>query len=109
VVLRGWRPGGATSAEVIGMLTGSFHDPARAKLLETRKSVVNGWLGVADALDIQGEVVLARDVRHFARHLPRVSTDRELVAKWLLNHLGQRSHKRPVSEVTRTRREEFTR
>jgi hypothetical protein len=81
------------------MLTGSFHDPARAKLLETRKSVVNGWLGIADALDIQGEVVLARDVRHFARDLPRVSTDRELVAKWLLNHLGQRSHKRPCPKL----------
>jgi hypothetical protein len=91
------------------VLTGSFHDPARAKLLETRKSVVNGWLAIADGLDVQGEVVLAGDVRHFARHLPRVLTDREIVAKGLLDHLGRRLHKGPVSEVTRMRREEFTR
>jgi Relaxase/Mobilisation nuclease domain len=91
------------------MLTGSFHDPARPKLLETRKSVFNGWLEIADGLDVQGEVALAGDVRHFARHLPRVMTDRELVARGLTNHLDERAHKGPVSEVTRMRREEFSR
>jgi hypothetical protein len=91
------------------MLTGSSPDPARTKLLETRKSVLNGWLEIADGLDVQGEVVLAGDVRHFIRHLPRVITDRELVARGLLNHLGKRSHKGPVSEVTRMSRDEFTR
>ena len=89
------------------MLTDTFHDPARTKVLETRKSVVNGWLGIADALNVQGEVVLAGDVRHLARHLPRVITDRELVAKKLLSHL-ERLHKEPVSEVTRMRREIHT-
>jgi hypothetical protein len=49
------------------MLTGSFHDPARQTLLETPKTVVGAWLEIADALDVQGEVVLAGDVRHFAK------------------------------------------
>lgn len=91
------------------MLTGSFHDPARAKLLETRKSVVNGWLDIADGLEVQGEIVLAGAVRYFARRLPRVLTDREIVAKALLDHLGRRLHNGPVSGVTRMRTEEFTR
>jgi hypothetical protein len=41
-------------------------------LLETPKVITHGWLDVADALDAQGEASLAREVRHFARHLPRV-------------------------------------
>jgi hypothetical protein len=55
------------------VLTGSFRDPARHTLLEARKTVVGGWLEIADALDVQGEAVLAGDVRHFAGHLPHVS------------------------------------
>jgi hypothetical protein len=39
------------------MRTGSLHDPARDRLLETRKSVVGGWLEIADALDLRGELV----------------------------------------------------
>jgi hypothetical protein len=34
---------------------------------------------------------------------------REIVVKGLFDHLGRRLHKRPVSEVTPMRREEFTR
>jgi hypothetical protein len=91
------------------MRTGSFHDPARDRLLESRKSVVGGWLGIADALDLQGEVVLAGEVRHLARHLPRVLTDRELVAVGLINHLGQRTRNGTVPEGTRVRTDERTR
>ena len=69
------------------ILTGSFHDPARAKLLETRKAVLNGWLDIADALDLQRETVLAGDVRHFARHLPAVFTDRQKLAQQFAQHL----------------------
>jgi Relaxase/Mobilisation nuclease domain len=77
--------------------TGSFSDPARAKLLETRRAVIDGWLSVADTLDTQGEVILAGEVRHFARHLPRVLTDKEQLAAALVTHLRQR----PPSELTR--------
>lgn len=69
------------------MRTGSLHDPARDKLLETRESVVGGWLGIADALDLQGEVVLAGDVRYFARHLPAVLTDHGKLGQRFLQHL----------------------
>jgi len=67
--------------------TSSFNDPARSKLLDTRKSVVGGWLQIAEKLDLQGEITLAADVRHFARHLPPVMTDGEAIAVRLAQHL----------------------
>lgn len=81
--------------------TGSFHEPARAKLLETRKVITNGWLDVADALDAQGETSLAGEVRHFARHLPRVLTDKERVAVALLQHVAKNTQQKPPREHTR--------
>lgn len=56
---------------------GSYRDPARERLVETRKSIVTGWLGIAEALERQGEKTLADDVRHFTRRMPRVLTDKE--------------------------------
>ena len=52
-------------------------DPARAKLLETRKAIVQGWTSVAEKLEAQGEIELGGHVRYFAMHLPPVLTDRE--------------------------------
>ena len=46
--------------------------PIRARLLDTRRALLNAWFNVADALDVQGDHVLASDVRHFARHLSPV-------------------------------------
>jgi hypothetical protein len=68
--------------------TGSLHEPARAELRETRKAITHGWLDVADALDAHGEASLAGKVRHFARHLPRVLTDKERVPAALLQHVA---------------------
>jgi hypothetical protein len=70
--------------------TGSFRDPAWDKLLETRKSVVDGWLGIADALDLQGKAVLAGDARHFASHLPAVLTDHEKLEQRFAQRLRAR-------------------
>lgn len=57
---------------------GRFSEPAaRAKLVETRKTVVASWMKIAETLDRQGEVVLAGDVRYFAKHLPPALTDSE--------------------------------
>ena len=66
------------------MKTGRFNEPAaRAKLVESRKAVVVNWMKVAETLDRQGEVILAGDVRYFAKHLPSVRTDMEgLTAKF---------------------------
>jgi type IV secretion system T-DNA border endonuclease VirD2 len=64
--------------------TRTISDPARARLLETRKAVVAAWNAVASALEAQGDLVLGGDVRYFARHLPPVLTDRERLAAELL-------------------------
>jgi hypothetical protein len=45
-------------------------DAMGAKLLETRKAVVAGWLGVATLLDRQGETALAAEVRQFVKTIP---------------------------------------
>jgi len=56
---------------------GSYLDPTRTRLAETRKSIVAGWLRIVEALERQGETTLAGDVRHFTRQMPRVLTDKE--------------------------------
>jgi hypothetical protein len=67
---------------------GHFSEPARAKLVETRKAVVANWIKIADTLDRQGEVVLAGDVRYFARHLPPVLTAMESLAAQFVRHVA---------------------
>ena len=59
---------------------GSYRDRARDRLVETRKSIVAGWLGIAETLEHQGEAALAGDVRHFTRPMPRVLTGNEQLA-----------------------------
>jgi hypothetical protein len=86
--------------------TGSVTDPARGKLLATRKTLLAHWARVADTLDLQGEIELAGDVRVFARHLPSVMTDKERIAAQLLRHArenGGRDEARtkPMHELTR--------
>jgi hypothetical protein len=46
--------------------TGTIRDPARAKSIGTRKVIIDGWVKTADALEAQGEAVLAGEVRYFA-------------------------------------------
>ena len=90
--------------------TKTIRDPAHGKLLETRKSVVAGWMGVAAALEAQREVVLAGDVRYFAIHLPRVLTDRERLAEAFMRQMkahtssqDRRDNKVRDREIERTR------
>ncbi len=89
--------------------SGSFSDPARTRLLETRKAVLNAWLNIANSLDAQGETTLAGDVRHFARHLPRVLTEREHVAAALVAHFQQRRTTKTTPENTIDKTREITR
>ena len=67
-------------------MNGSFSDPARAKLVETRRAVIANWMKIADTLDHQGEVALAGDVRYFAKHLPPALTDTERLAAEFIQH-----------------------
>jgi hypothetical protein len=67
---------------------GRFSEPARAKLVETLKVVVANWMKMVETLDRQGEVVLAGDVRYFAKHLPPALTDTERLAAKFTQHLA---------------------
>jgi hypothetical protein len=67
--------------------TGTFQDPARPRLIETRRAVVKHWMTIADVLETQGEVELAGDVRHFAQNLPPVLTRNEHLAKRFVEHV----------------------
>jgi hypothetical protein len=69
-------------------LAGFCEDPARGKLLETRAAALCAWRNVADTLDLQGEPVLAGEVRSFARHLSTVQTDNEKLAERITQFLG---------------------
>jgi hypothetical protein len=90
--------------------TGSVRDPAHNKLAETRNAVVAGWKAVANALDAQGEIVLAGEVRSFAARLPPVLTDRERLAADFIRHVkAERSARTWAGEPTRDRADERTR
>ena len=67
--------------------TGHFSEPARARLAATRKAVVANWMKIAETLDRQGEVILAGDVRYFAKNLPPPLTDTERLAAKFVQHL----------------------
>ena len=66
---------------------GAIRDPPHAKLAETRKAVVIGWLGVAALLYRQGESALAGQVWEFVKDLPPVLTDRERLAMEFVRHM----------------------
>jgi hypothetical protein len=85
-------------------------DPARARLLETRKSIIQGWNAVADKLEAQGEIVLGGDVRYFAKHLPAALTDRERLTEEFLRYVrSERSARTRGDDRVRDRTFERTR
>jgi hypothetical protein len=85
-------------------------DPARARLLETRRAVVEGWNAVASKLEAQGEIVLGGHVRYFAMHLPPVLTDRERLAEQFIRFAkAQRSTQTRGDDRLRDRTTERTR
>ena len=87
--------------------TGEHYDPLRSKLVETRKAVVSNWMRVAEALDQQGEIALAADVRQFTCHLPVVRTDNEALAAAFARHLeasqGNSAEQERKQDAERTR------
>ncbi len=69
--------------------TRAISDPARARLLESRRAVIQGWNAVADRLEAQNEETLGGHVRYFAMNLPPVLTDRERLAEqWFAKARG---------------------
>ena len=90
----------AMRARMIGIATelartGTVEDPARGRLVETRKSLVSVWLRAAEVLDAQGEEILAGEVRYFAKHLRPVLTDRQQLAATFLRFKGQQRGAEP--------------
>lgn len=83
--------------------TGAVRDPARAKLRETRSAMMAGWMGIAETLENQGEIVLAGDVRYFVKRLPPVLTDRERLAQDFIRHLRATSAPPQRQDLTRSR------
>lgn len=70
---------------------GLRHNPGQRVLLETRQAVLDGWRGLADVLDRQGNSQLARVVRLFAETMPPPLTEKEIIAHQLRPHLLNRS------------------
>ena len=90
--------------------TQTISDPARRKLVETRKAIIAGWNAVAAKLEAQGEEVLGGDVRYFAKHLPPVMTDRERLAAELIRSAeAKRSARTQRDDPVRERTLEMTR
>jgi len=87
-----------------------MRDPAREKLIQTRKAVVGQWTTAADILDKQGETALAREVRNFASRLPTVLTDREKLTVDYVRHSQRATNKVPAdSNAQRRQRDDPTR
>ena len=72
-------------------------DPGKAKLLATRKRVVEDWSATAASLRAQGHESLAQGIDAYVRRMSGVATEKELVAKGLLAQVAaQRSRVRPA-------------
>ncbi len=65
-------------------------EPGKAKLIETRRNVEQGWRAVVQALEGQGERHIAESVSRFVAAMPPVRTDRELMIEQLLEQTKTR-------------------
>jgi predicted transcriptional regulator len=72
-------------------------EPAKARLLETRRQVLRAWNEIADNLVRQGEGDLALAVRKFAEQLPPPRTEKA----WIAERLREQSKTRRREELHR--------
>jgi Relaxase/Mobilisation nuclease domain len=86
--------------------TKTYKDPARPRLIETRRAVIEQWTTIANTLDAQGETTLAAEVRRFAQQLPPVLTQKERFATQFVAHLRTRDRE---TTADRNRSDELTR
>ena len=66
-------------------------ESGKARMMETREEVRRGWLAASDILFRQRQPDLARQVRHFADHLPPAMTEKEAIAAQLLARIREQS------------------
>jgi hypothetical protein len=64
-------------------------EPGKRRLVETRKTVEDGWRSVVNLLTEDRHLNLASDVRRFVGQIPAPQTDRELVAHELRQRLRE--------------------
>ena len=70
-------------------------EAGKAKLLETRREVEQGWWAVSDILVAEGRPELAAQVRRFSAEMPPPWTDRESIAEALRRRSREvRTHRR---------------
>jgi hypothetical protein len=62
------------------------HEAGKNVLVETRKTVIDGWLGLVEILERQGNLPLSRAVRRFAETMPPPMTEKEAIARRLRVH-----------------------
>jgi hypothetical protein len=65
-------------------------EPSQHVLLETRQAVLDGWRGLADVLERDGNRQLAGAVRRFAETMPPPLTEKEAMARQLEARLRTR-------------------
>lgn len=101
-VLRGQSTHMRARAEAVarGLAAGGLRpDPGKHVLLETRWAVLDGWRGLADVLDRDGNPQLAEVVRRFIERMPPPLTEKETMGRQLGAYL--RSHKIREQALTR--------
>jgi hypothetical protein len=64
-------------------------EQGKARLLETRTQVEDGWFAVGDILMAEGRVKLAHEVWRFAAEMPPPKTERELIAELLRSRVRE--------------------
>jgi hypothetical protein len=71
-------------------------EPAKSKLLGTRREVELGWREVSNIMEAKGQHNLALQVREFIGQMPRASTEREWIAERLTLHLAEHKAQRQL-------------
>ena len=64
-------------------------EPGKAQLLDTRRNVVRGWLGIREALRAEGREGLAKEVEQYITRMPTPLTEREWFEQALREHARQ--------------------
>lgn len=62
-------------------------EPGQRVLFKTRRTVIDGWQGLADVLERGGNPQLARVVRRFVEEMPPPLTEKQTMARQLCTHL----------------------
>lgn len=75
-------------------------ESGKAKILETRKEVENGWRGVSEILAAQGHIELAAQVNRFVSGMPKPRTDKEQLAADIVQK-ARRVHTPEITQPTR--------